>query len=360
MWQDLDVVAARPSTGHPRLVLRGSAVALALLAVVAVAVLAQEPVAAQAAACNDASRVQGVRLHGRVRDVKTKVRIPGARVLVAVPRAGDTSRRDTLAVSADRRGQYELCGLPAGSNVRLWARYETHRNQTRTVRLDRESVRKDLRVSLGTPATVLLGFTDAEGAPLRDATVSLEPFGIEKETDGDGRIWFRKLVPNRHLLTVFKDDWEAAPIVLDVQGGAEVEFLLRVVPRARGTDTLRMARSDRDPYLAYVGYYDRLEGERSGYFVSAEDLAGKNYLTLEDVFTFDAKIARRLTRNTVGYLDGRQIRFVYPTVRSFLREYSIDNVRAMEVHRCAEAPPEYRWRASSFSNCTVLLVWSWR
>jgi hypothetical protein len=360
MWQDLDVVAARLGTGRPRLVLRSSVVALALLAVVAVAVLAQEPVAAQAAACDDARRATGVRLHGRVQDVETKVRIPGARVHVTVPRAGDTFRRDTLAVSADERGEYELCGLPAASSIRLWASYEDHRNQSETVALERGSVRKNLRVSLGTPARVLLGFTDADGVPLRDATVSLEPFGIDEETDRDGRIWFRELVPNRHLLTVSTDDWEAAPLVLDVQGGDEVEFLLSVVSRVGAADTLRMARSDHDPHLAHVGYYDRLESGRGGYFLTAEDLAEKNHLTLEDVFTFDSQIARRLERNTIGFLDGRQIRFAYPTVRTFLREYSIDNVKAMEVHRCAEAPPEYRWRAVSLSDCTVILVWSWR
>jgi hypothetical protein len=359
MWQDLDVVAARPGTGRPRRALRSSAVALALLAVVAVAVLAQEPAAAQAAACDDASRASGVRLHGRVQDVETKVRIPGARVLVAVPRAGDAFRHDTLAIDADERGEYELCGLPAASNIRLWASYEDHRNQSQTVRLDRESVRENLRVSLGTPARVLLGFTDAEGAPLRDATVWLEPFGIDEETDGDGRIWLRKLVPARHLLTVFKDEWEAAPIVLDVEGGAEVEFLLRVVSRVGTPDTLHMARSDHDPYLASVGYYDRIESG-GGYFLTAEDLAEKNPRTLEDLFMFDAQIARRLSRNTIGFLDGREIRFAYPSVRTFLREYSVENVRAMEVHRCAEAPPEYRWRAFSLSDCTVLLVWSWR
>jgi hypothetical protein len=360
MWQDLDVVAVHPSTRLHRLVLRSSAVALALLAMVVVAVLAQEPVAAQAAACDDASSAPGVRLHGRVQDVQTEVRIPGARVLVAVPRTGDTFRRDTLAVTADERGEYELCGLPAASSIRLWSRYEEHRNQSVTVRLDRESVRRNLRVSLGTPARVLLGFSDSEGAPLRDATVLLEPFGIEEETDGDGRVWFQELVPSRYLLTVFKDDWEAAPVVLDVEGGDEVEILLSAVARDGAADTLLLSRSDHDPYLAHVGYYDRLDSGRAGYFLTAEDLASKDHLTLEDVFTFDAQIARRLGRNTIGFLDGREIRFVYPSVRTFLREYSIDGVRALEVHRCAEAPPEYRWRAFSLSDCTVILVWSWR
>lgn len=359
MWQDLDVVAVHPRTRSHRLALRSSAVAVALLVAVAVAVLAQEPGAAQAAACDDAARARGVRLHGRVQDVETGVRIPGARVLVAVPREGDSYVRDTLTVTADGRGEYELCALPAASSIRLWARYEEHRNQSATVRLDRESVRRNLRVSLGTPALVLLAFTDAEGAPLRDATISLEPFGIEEETDGDGRVWFDELVPSRHTLTVSQDDWEAAPIGLEVEGGDEVELTLTVVPRDGRLDSLSVSRSGRHPYLVHVGYYDRQESGRAGYFLTGQELRAKQHRTLADLFTFDAQIARRLARNTIGFLNGREIRFVYPSVRTFLEEYPIDEVRALEVHRCAEAPPEYRWRAFSLSDCAVILVWSW-
>lgn len=360
MWQDLNVVAVQPQTRVYRLAMRSSLVALALLAVPVVAVLAQNPAAAQATACDDASRALGVRLHGRVQDVETGVRIPGASVLVAVPRAGDTYRRDTLSATSDERGEYALCGLPAAASIRLWSRYEEHRNQSITVRLDRESVERNLRVSLGTPARVLLGLSDASGRPLRDATVLLQPFGIEEETDGDGRVWLEKLVPNRHILTVFKDDWEAAPIRLDVEGGDEVEFLLSVEPRSGLADSLHLTRSDRDTYLVHVGYYDRLESGRAGYFLTAEELEEKGHVTLEDVFTFDAQIARRLRRNAIGFLDGREIRFVYPSVRTFLQEYPIRDVRALEVHRCAEAPSQYRSRAFGLSDCTVILVWSWR
>lgn len=360
MWQDLEVVAVHPRTRPYRLALRSSAAALALLVVLVVAVLAQEPATAQAGGCDDRSREGDVRLYGRVQDAETDVRIPGASVLVAVPRAGDTFRRDTLAATTDERGEYELCGLPPGSSVRLWSRYEEHRNRSVTVRLDRESVRRDLRVSLGTPARVLLDFTDAKGASLRDATVRLEPFDIEEETDGKGRVWLDGLVPNRHILMVFKDGWEAAPTVLDVEGGDEVEYRLQVVPRDEVADSLDVSRSDHDPYLAHVGYYDRQESGRAGYFLTAEELAERDYVTLDAVFTFDAQIARRLRRNAIGFLDGREIRLMYPNVRTFLREYPLDEIRALEVHRCAEAPPEYRWRAFSLTDCTVILVWSWR
>ena len=361
MWQDLDVVAARRGTPSVGRLLRASVVALMLLGVAAVVALGQESVQRTervAGACEAPATPPGVRLHGRVQDEQTGVRIPGARVLVGVPRAGESIRRDTLEVTTDERGEYEICGLPVATSVRLWSAYEEHRNQSQTVRLDRESVRKHMRVSLGTPATVLLGVTGADGESLGGATVRLEPFGVEEKTDRDGRAWLPEVIPDRYRMTVAKDDWETAPTDLDVAGGDEVEFLIRVVSGGDERPSLRIGRSDHDPYLAQVGYYDRLEGDRGGYFVTGEELAATNYLTLWDVFTFQPEISTRFGGNPIGYLDGRLVTFLYPNVRTFLREYRMENIRAMEVHRCAEAPAQFRRRVRGFSDCSIFLVWS--
>ena len=360
MWQDLDVVAVRRSTMSVGRLLRASVLALMLLGAVVVVALGQEPVqrtGATAGACDDPATPAGARLHGRVQDEQTDVRIPGVRVLVGVPRSGDAIRRDTLEVATDERGEYEICGLPVAASVRLWSRYEEHRNQSETVRLDRET-RRDMSISLGTPASVLLGFTDVDGKPLAGATVRLEPFGVEERTDRDGRAWLPELIPDRYLLTVSKDDRATASTDLEIEGGDEVEFLVRVVSGAGNGAALRVQRSNHDPFLAQVGYYDRSEGDRGGYFVTGEELVATNHLTLADVFTFQSEISTLSGRNPIGYLDGRLVTFLYPNVSTFLREYRMEHIRAMEVHRCAEAPAEYRRHVRRFSDCSVFLVWS--
>jgi hypothetical protein len=360
MWQDLDVVAVRRSTASVSRLLRASVLALMLLGAVVAVALGQESVGrtgAAAGACDDPATPPGARLHGRVQDEQTDVRIPGVRVLVSVPREGNAIRRDTLEVATDERGEYEICGLPVAASVRLWSRYEEHRNQSETVRLDRET-RRDMSISLGTPASVLFGFTGADGEPLAGATVRLEPFEVEEETDRDGRVWLPELIPDRYLLTVLEDDRETASIEIEIEGGDEVEFLVRVVAGAGNGDALRVQRSNHDPVLAQVGYYDRSEGDRGGYFVTGEELAATNHLSLADVFTFQSEISTRYGRNPIGYLDGRLVTFLYPNVSTFLREYRMDRIRAMEVHRCSEAPAQYRRHVRRFSDCSIFLIWS--
>ncbi len=310
-------------------------------------------------------------LTGVVRDPKTEVPLPGARVF-AWRRA--TSDSVVVEVGADSLGRFELCGGGAETTIGLRARVGTREGEVVEVavpRNDRRPVRRDLAVSPGRPGEVLGRVLDAsDQVPVEAATVSVPGLEVRAVTADDGRFELPPLPPGRYEVRVEHVGHGRHTDSIRVQSARTVRLRMRIT-----RDPVRVAplevevREVRSMRLEQVGFYDRKQ-RGHGTYITRQQIEEWNTSHLSEAFrriqgfspggppirrsvqgNRDPRASTRSGPCRTQYFVNGEAQPLPNGIDTFLPA----DIAAVEVYRgAAQLPAEFNRRSAS---CGAVVLW---
>lgn len=323
---------------------------------------------------------------GQVLDAITGQPVEGARVILgwvemAVSREtgfrNDPKQR--VAVS-DTEGHFELCGLPTGLTADAYAvvggkrtgyvQLEFGRSPMAVATFlipptpplaDSATAADSARARAGA-SSVRGRVTDERGDPVVNAHVSLAEGSSATVTDSTGRFTLEAQPAGTQALVVRRIGYLPAQVTVNLSPRARSEVSVRLDQHVPVLDEVRIGARG-DAALADVGF-TRRRRQGSGQYLEGEEIARRNALRLEHLFSSGFRGLRVVGDQVVGqpegagyrcvrfFIDGQQWRggspgdFVLPS-----------EVAAIEVYSRATAPGEFQ----TFGDCETVVIWTkWR
>jgi len=290
---------------------------------------------------------------------------------------GFDRRPRIVRAGSDSGGRFQLCGVPTDVPVLLQSTARGIQGAPLELKLEGRTfaVRHlaiDLRDSTA-PRARLVGKVTADGAPVADAQVLAIGSDQIARTAADGSFELRGLTAGSHTVEARAIGYSRKRIGLDIEpeGENRIAFTLTKVAVALPELTVTAAASA----AAKSGFDQRRTAGLGGYFITAQDIARRGSVRLEDLF----KTVPGMRVEPVGLNDYRILSTrggsnfaaeCEPTVyvddvRMFLDPEAglsipIDptEVLGIEIHPGpATAPVQYR---AFGQNCGVILIWTKR
>jgi len=324
-------------------------------------------------------------LFGMVIDGRSGTPIPGGTVSLrwlTTSGIADTVVHSTSVETPN--GAFIFCDVPQDTRIEAWA--------SALGRLTRreefyftgsESMRRDLEIGLRSILATLSGeLTDATtGAPVADATVSIEGAGVSALTNGAGHFRLPDIPVGHHELKIQHLVYGQPTLDVTVEAGQSTHLVATLDPRPIALEPISVRISTRPQWLETTGFYDRRE-KSLGQFVTPKDIERRRYArfseVLRDVQGIDVTtvctprcIQRvRMSATTLPgciptfYVDGRRL-FVRPAPTTAPNQppglLELDalatgsDLAAVEVYRSlAEMPAQF------FGRCGSIVIWTKR
>lgn len=225
-------------------------------------------------------------LVGVVRDARTSVPLPGARVIA------EWVGGEVASASGDG-GRYELCGLPGVKAIRVRVDLPPARGPTERVELGTGEVRTlDLTFDIGTLGVGTGGVVgrvrDAETLrPVEGALVGIEGPALQTLTGSDGRFALHDVPAGTVTLELHHIAYGDHRRALEVPSGASLDLDLTLAAQAVPLEPLQIVvRGRRSVRLERVGFYERrawMEKLGLGHFITREDIERRGSMRLSQV-----------------------------------------------------------------------------
>ncbi len=333
------------SCGGPSASRLAGAIGLALLGVTPGSAVGQELGRHPSKTCSGSE----ARVSGTVADRATGIPLPDAEVRVGfVPDSAAGYR--WRAWHADEEGNFAGCVPASAVMVSAVASWGGRQGDTTGVVPGSDLM---LRVPLGDPGFLRMSLVEAEsGRPVEGAAIRLEPFDFLALSDSLGHASMRRVPPGSYELVVTHLAYRARTDTVLVRDGEELELHIPMSQRVVALEPLTVTVTGRDPRLVAVGFYDRRDGLREGYFALAEEI--RPYGTIGTLLEFKRELFISFPDPALVLVNGRPARLAgYGN----LDEIPLHRVRGVEAIRCGELPPEYLRYLDGSVDCSALLIW---
>lgn len=197
---------------------------------------------------------------------------------------------------------------------------------------------------------------EASGAPVASATVTLSPTGRSVVTNDQGHFRLADVPSGQYRLEIRHIRYGTDTVSIEVPLGRTLTRTFHLAPEAIEVEPLEVTVYH--PALVGTGFYERMNDERGGYFITPEKLEQPR---------FEQKSVRQILRSSaqaqfrgVGsdgcvryFLDGRPLDWYGLTPEEL---YSF-RVAGIEVLGPGEAPLDFYRGDANPTKCSVVLVW---
>lgn len=212
----------------------------------------------------------------------------------------------------------------------------------------------DLRAQEGAVAGRVVD--QASGAPAASATVTLSPTSRSAVTNVEGHFRLVDVPAGRYRLEIQHIRYGTDTVSIEVLPGRTLTRTFHLAPEAIEVEPLEVTVYH--PALVGTGFYERMNGERGGHFITPEKL---------DQPKFEQKSVSQILRSSaqalfrgVGsgdcvrfFLDGRPLDW-YGIPPEELYSFQVAGI---EVLGPGEAPLEYFLGSDDATECSVVLLW---
>ncbi len=254
------------------------------------------PLLMMAMSCNPEA-APGAVIVGFVRDGESGVGVPLGKVVARWIEGADMREIDT---TADSRGRFLFCGIPAGGIVRFRGESFGKTGEWEEVEIPRPAfVFHDVHMTLGSErsfgqdvvAELVLGrvagtmadlrgqlLDQLSGEPIQAAIVRVDGTGFQAVTDLEGRFAFTDLLPGAYTLQIQHLGYSVQSSEVTLEEGQDVSVRLRLSPRAVELDGIDIVARSQEEQTIRTSPFRR-------YVVSGESLADAEIrgATLPDV-----------------------------------------------------------------------------
>jgi TonB family protein len=218
-----------------------------------------------------------------------------------------------------------------------------------------------------TTGTITGEVTDAAGAPVQGADITLLGTGLNVVSDGRGQFRFWGAPAGPRLVRARRLGFRPDTIPVHVAPGAESAVRFRLEIREQVLTPV-VVRADRVKYVGRLaGFYERLEQRRGGYFITRHQIESEQPRTMSHLLTRVPGLSlsrgrggitalRMRGRNCVPlvWLDGTPM----PSGDVDLDSFSPQSFEGIELYLGGTTPPlRYSWIRDR-SACGTVLLWT--